>query len=69
MAAEIDPRAGRKGFENVPFWPQNVRYTLHVQTPETLETVKQWIDSVEKICPMFNVFKDTQTFEHRIVRI
>lgn len=69
VAAEIDPRAGRKGFEDVPFWPQNVRYTLHVQTPETLATVKQWIDSVEKICPMFNVFKDTQTFEHKIVRI
>lgn len=69
VAAEIDPRGGRKGFENVPFWPQNVRYTLHVQTPETLETVKKWIASVESICPMYNVFKDTQTFDHNIVRI
>ncbi len=69
VAADIDPRAGRKGYENVPFWPQNVRYTIHVQTPETLETVKRWIDSVEKICPMYNVFKDTQTFEHKIVRL
>ena len=69
VAAEIDPRAGRKGYEDVPFWPQNVRYTVHVRTPETLETVKKWIDSVEHICPMYNVFKDTQTFEHRIERI
>lgn len=69
VAAEIDPRAGRKGYEDVPSWPQNVRYTLHVRTPESLETVKKWIDSVERICPMYNVFKDTQTFEHRIERI
>lgn len=68
VQAEWDPRAGRKGFENLSIAPQNVRYTLHVQTPENDQTVKEWIEAVEKICPMYNLFKDTQTFEHKIVR-
>ena len=68
VQAEWDPRAGRKGFENLSIAPQNVRYTLHVQTPENDQTVKEWIEAVEKICPMYNLFKDTQTFEHIIVR-
>ena len=68
VQAEWDPRAGRKGYEKQSIAPQNVRYTLHVQTPESEQTVKEWIEAVEKICPMYNLFKDTQTFEHRIVR-
>ena len=68
VEAEWDPRAGRKGFEKVSIAPQNVRYTLHVKTPESAQAVKEWIEAVEKICPMYNLFKDTQTFEHRIVR-
>ena len=68
VEAEWDPRAGRKGVEKVSIAPQNVRYTLHVKTPENAQTVKEWIEAVEKICPMYNLFKDTQTFEHRIVR-
>ena len=66
VEAEWDPRAGRKGFEKVSIAPQNVRYTLHVKTPESAQAVKEWIEAVEKICPMYNLFKDTQTFEHRI---
>lgn len=68
VQAEWDPRAGRKGYENLSIAPQNVRYTLHVLTPESEQTVKEWIEAVEKICPMYNLFKDTQTFEHHIVR-
>ena len=68
VQAEWDPRAGRKGYENISIAPQNIRYTLHVKTPESYEAVKEWIEAVEKICPMYNLFKDTQTFEHRIVR-
>lgn len=52
VEAEWDPRAGRKGFEKVSIAPQNVRYTLHVKTPESAQTVKEWIEAVEKICPM-----------------
>ena len=68
VEAEWDPRAGRKGYEKTPAYLQNIRYTMHVQTPESEEKVKEWLRRVEGICPMYNLFKDTQTFEHKIVR-
>lgn len=69
VEGEWDPRAGRKGFETEPIAPQNLRVTLYVTTPETFSTVQKWIEQTENVCPMYNVFKDTQTFEHRIVRV
>ena len=69
VEGEWDPRAGRKGFENEPIEPQNLRVTLYVTTPELFSTVQKWIEQTENVCPMYNVFKDTQTFEHRIVRV
>ncbi len=69
VEGEWDPRAGRNGFETEPITPQNLRVTLFVTTPETFATVQKWIDQTESVCPMYNVFKDTQTFEHRIVRV
>lgn len=68
VEAQWDPRAGRKGFEEVPDYPTGVHYTLHVSTPESLERIKELQEAVEKICPIYNLFKDTQTFEARIVR-
>lgn len=68
VEAEWNPQAGRKGHEQESIALQNVRYTLHVLTPESEQAVKEWIEAVEKICPMYNLFKDTQTFEHKIVR-
>lgn len=67
--AEWDSRAGRKGFENLSNSPENLRFILHVKTPESLETVKKWVETTEAECPMYNMFKDTQTFERKIVRI
>jgi hypothetical protein len=69
VESEWDPRAGRKGFENEPIEPQNLRVTLYVTTPEPIATIQKWIEQTENVCPMYNVFKDTQTFEHRIIRV
>ena len=68
VQAEWNPVAGRKGHEKESIALQNVRYTLHALTPESEDKVKEWLNRVEKICPMYNLFKDTQTFEHKIVR-
>lgn len=68
VEAEWNPVAGRKGHEKESIALQNVRYTLHTLTPESDEKIKEWLNRVEGICPMYNLFKDTQTFEHRIVR-
>lgn len=69
VEAQWDPRAGRKGFEQVPDYPTNIHYTLHVKSPESYQRIQQLLEAVEKICPMYNLFKDgPQTFERRIVR-
>lgn len=68
VQAEWNPVAGRKGHENENIALKNVRYTLHTLTPESDEKIKEWLNRVENICPMYNLFKDTQTFEHKIVR-
>ena len=70
VEAQWDPRAGRPGFELVPEYPTNIHYTLHVSSPESFKRIEELLEAVEKICPMYNLFKDgPQTFERRIVRI
>ena len=70
VEAQWDPRAGRPGFEQVPDYPTNIHYTLHVKSPETPKRIEELLEAVEKICPMYNLFKDgPQTFERKIVRI
>lgn len=67
--AKWDPRAGRPGFEQVPDYPTDIHYTLHVKSAESKQRIEQLLEAVEKICPMYNLFKDgPQTFESRIVR-
>ncbi len=68
--AKWDPRSGRPGFESVPDYPTDIHYTLHVKSPESPKRIEELLEAVEKICPMYNLFKDgPQTFEKRIVRI
>ena len=70
VEAQWDPRAGRPGFEQVPDYPTNIHYTLHVKSPETPKRIEELLEAVEKTCPMYNLFKDgPQTFERKIVRI
>lgn len=70
VKAQWDPRAGRPGFEQVPDYPTNIHYTLHVKSPESQQRIEELLEAVEKICPMYNLFKDgPQTFEKRIVRV
>ena len=65
-----DPRGGRPGFEQVPQYPTDIHYTLHVKTPESEARIEELLAAVEKICPMYNLFIDApQTFEAKIVRV
>lgn len=69
VEAKWDPRAGRKGFEQVHDYPTDIHYTLHVKSPENKQRIEELLEAVEKVCPMYNLFKDgPQTFEARIVR-
>jgi uncharacterized OsmC-like protein len=64
----LDPRAGRPGFENVPPWLHNIRYTVHVRSPHSYGEIVALRDAVEAVCPIYNLILAEQKIEGRIVR-
>lgn len=64
----LDLRAGRPGFENVPPHLHNISYTLHVRSPHTSDEVIALRDSVEAVCPIYNLILNEQKIEGRIIR-
>ena len=35
IEGDLDPRGGKPGYEDVPFFPHNIRYTAHIVSPPT----------------------------------
>jgi hypothetical protein len=68
VTATIDPRAGRPGFENVPPYPHDVSYTVHVKSPATFEQIKKLHDDVEAVCPIYNLYISEPEITGRIIR-
>ncbi len=64
----LDLRAGRPGFENVPPYLHDIHYTLHVRSPHTYDEIVALRDSVEAVCPIYNLIISEQKIEGRIVR-
>ncbi|MDP4237959.1 MAG: OsmC family protein [Bacteroidota bacterium] len=64
----FDLRAGRPGFENVPFNLHDIHYTLHVRSPQPYKDIVALRDSVEAICPIYNLLISEQKIKGRIVR-
>jgi uncharacterized OsmC-like protein len=68
VKATIDPRAGRPGFEDVPRYPHNIAYTVHVKSPHTLEQIQKLRNDVEAVCPIYNLLISEPEIEVRVVR-
>ncbi|MFT3738766.1 MAG: OsmC family protein [Breznakibacter sp.] len=64
----LDLRAGRPGFENVPPYLHDIHYTLHVSSPHAYDEIVALRDSVEAVCPIYNLIISEQRIEGRIVR-
>ena len=64
----IDPRAGRPGFENVKPYLHDIHYVFHVRTPHKYEEIVALRDSVEAVCPIYNLIISEQKIKGRIVR-
>ncbi|MDR1980586.1 MAG: OsmC family protein [Tannerellaceae bacterium] len=64
----IDYRAGRPGFEDVPRFPHNISYTVHVKSPVPYEKIVELRDAVEAVCPIYNLLKDEQVIIGKIER-
>lgn len=59
--ANINALAGEAGHEDIPIYPHNIRYELHVESEEPKERIKELHDEIEKNCPLYNLLKSEQT--------
>ncbi|RUS46946.1 OsmC family protein [Cohnella sp. AR92] len=66
---EMHPLAGRPGYEGVPIYPHNIRYKLIVESDESQETLEAFLDSIERVCPIFNLLRNPQHIQGELVTI
>lgn len=60
VRGQIDPRAGRPGFETVPVWPHDIGYTVTVDSSASDDQLRQLFETVEARCPILNLLKHPQ---------
>lgn len=63
VTGDQHPLAQQPGFEHVPVFPHNLRYTLDIVSPELPETIRALHQAVEAVCPIFNLLKQPQTID------
>ena len=63
IEGDLDPRGGKPGYENVPFFPHNIRYTAHIVSPADEAQVRAVHEAVEQWCPILNLLKRPQPLE------
>ncbi|MFE0689618.1 OsmC family protein [Streptomyces sp. JH002] len=65
--ADLDPRAGKPGFEDTPIYPHNISYTVHVTSPAPAERIRELHEAVERNCPIYNLLVNPQQVSGRVV--
>lgn len=58
----------RPGSIGTPPVYKDIRYTVHIGSPESKETIEQLQQAVEAICPIYNMLKDPQEIKGSVVR-
>ena len=66
VTAEIDPRAGKAGFEHVPVSPQNIRYTINIVSTASAQDIAGLHEAVERVCPILNLLKHPQSIQSEV---
>lgn len=61
VTGQIDPRAGKPGFEAIPVWPHELAYTVHIQSPASKERIDALFELVERSCPILNLLRHPQS--------
>ena len=60
VSGRIDPRGGRAGHEDIPIWPHDIGYTIHLDSPASQAQVQALFEAVEKTCPILNLLRHPQ---------
>ena len=62
----LTPRIG-SGTQNPPRF-QNIQYSVHIESPASSQEIDELRKAVEAVCPIYNLLKDAQPVEGRIIR-
>lgn len=65
----IDPRGGRPGFEHIPVYPYDLRYTVHITSPAPHADVEALYEAVKFACPILNLLSLPQTVQGQLVHL
>jgi uncharacterized OsmC-like protein len=68
VAADMDPRAGKPGFDRIPIYPHNIRYTVRLESPAPAEVIADLHQAVERACPILNLLLNPQAITGTIVQ-
>lgn len=66
--AEIDYRAGQPGFEHVPVFPHNIRYTVRLDSPASAGEIDELHQAVERVCPVLNLLLNPQQITGTVIQ-
>jgi uncharacterized OsmC-like protein len=67
VTGEIDHRAGQPGFEHLPIGPQQIRYTVMLESPASPERIAALHEAVERTCPILNLLVNPQSITGEVV--
>jgi len=69
ISGQMDPRAGKDGYEHIPIYPHNISYTIHVDSPASAAEVSALHEAVERSCPILNLLINPQQINGSIVHV
>lgn len=67
VTGQFDSRANTPGNENIPVYPHNISYTVHITSPATDEVLADLHEAVERVCPILNLLLNPQTINGTLV--
>jgi uncharacterized OsmC-like protein len=68
VTGTFDPRASADGFEDVPVHPQDLAYTVHIDSQADPAVIAALQVRVEKACPILNLLRQPQAIDGRFVQ-
>lgn len=68
VTGTFDPRAGADGFEDIPVHPQDLAYTVQIDSPADPAVIVALQVRVEKACPILNLLRQPQIVGGRFVQ-
>ncbi|HEY0275426.1 MAG TPA: OsmC family protein [Paenirhodobacter sp.] len=68
-ACDMDPRAGRPGYEGIPVHPHRFSYRITLRSDAPEAGIQALAAAVEKSCPILNLLKLAVPVDGEIVRL